>query len=113
MERRLVILEIVVGVAPLLGLLGTIYGLIELFGGLAEAGLGDNSALARGIALALYSTLLGLLTAIPSLVAWSYYNRKVGESGGGNGGAVRRVFHSAIPPRRGDGGRKDAARRRP
>jgi biopolymer transport protein ExbB len=77
MERRLVILEIVVGAAPLLGLFGTIYGLIELFGGLGEAGLGDNSALARGIALALYSTLLGLLAAIPSLVAWSYYNRKV------------------------------------
>ena len=77
MERRLVILEIVVGAAPLLGLFGTIYGLIELFGGLGEVGLGDNSALARGIALALYSTLLGLLAAIPSLVAWSYYNRKV------------------------------------
>ena len=77
MEHRLVILEIVVGAAPLLGLFGTIYGLIELFGGLGEVGLGDNSALARGIALALYSTLLGLLAAIPSLVAWSYYNRKV------------------------------------
>ena len=77
MERRLVILEIVVGVAPLLGLVGTIYGLIELFGGLAQTGLGDNSALAKGIALALNSTLLGLLTAIPSLIAWSYYNKKV------------------------------------
>jgi biopolymer transport protein ExbB len=77
MERRLVILEIVVGVAPLLGLVGTIYGLIELFGGLAQNGLGDNSALAKGIALALNSTLLGLLTAIPSLIAWSYYNKKV------------------------------------
>jgi biopolymer transport protein ExbB len=77
LERRLVILEIVVGVAPLLGLVGTIYGLIELFGGLAQSGLGDNSALAKGIALALNSTLLGLLTAIPSLIAWSYYNKKV------------------------------------
>jgi biopolymer transport protein ExbB len=77
MERRLVILEIVVGAAPLLGLFGTIYGLIELFGGLGEVGLGDNSLLARGIALALYSTLLGLFAAIPALVAWSYYNRKV------------------------------------
>jgi len=77
MDRRLVILEIVVGVAPLLGLVGTIYGLIELFGGLAQVGLGDNSTLAGGIALALNSTLLGLLTAIPSLIAWSYYNKKV------------------------------------
>ena len=77
LERGLVVLEIVVGVAPLLGLVGTIYGLIALFAGLGASGLGDNNALARGIALALNATLLGLLTAIPSLIAWSYYNKKV------------------------------------
>ena len=77
MERGLVVLEIVVGVAPLLGLVGTIYGLIQLFGSLGAAGLGDNSQLAEGIATALHATLLGLLTAIPSLVAWSYYNKKI------------------------------------
>ncbi|MGA2540249.1 MAG: MotA/TolQ/ExbB proton channel family protein [Verrucomicrobiota bacterium] len=77
MERRLVILEIVVGIAPLMGLVGTIYGLIELFGGLEEAGLGDNSGVARGIALALRATMMGLVTAIPSLIAWSYYSKKV------------------------------------
>jgi biopolymer transport protein ExbB len=77
LERGLVVLEIVVGVAPLLGLVGTIYGLITLFAGLSEAGLGDNNVLAKGIALALNATLLGLLTAIPSLIAWSYYNKKV------------------------------------
>jgi biopolymer transport protein ExbB len=77
LERGLVILEIVVGVAPLLGLVGTVYGLIALFASLGTSGLGDNNALARGIALALNATLLGLLTAIPSLIAWSYYNKKV------------------------------------
>jgi biopolymer transport protein ExbB len=77
LERRLVILEIVVGVAPLLGLVGTIYGLIELFSGLSQTGMSDNGALANGIALALNSTLLGLLTAIPALIFWSYYNKKV------------------------------------
>jgi len=77
LERGLVILEIVVGIAPLLGLVGTIYGLILLFGTLGQTGLNDNTTLARGIALALNATLLGLLTAIPSLVAWSYYNKKV------------------------------------
>ena len=76
-ERGLVILEIVVGIAPLLGLVGTIYGLIMLFGKLGQAGLTDNTALSAGIALALRATLLGLLTAIPSLIAWSYYNKKV------------------------------------
>lgn len=77
MERGLVVLEIVVGVAPLLGLVGTIYGLITLFAGMEQNGLGDNTALAKGIALALNSTLGGLLTAIPSLIAWSYYNKRV------------------------------------
>lgn len=77
LERGLVILEIVVGVAPLLGLVGTIYGLIILFGGMGEGGLGDSKQVAQGIAVALNSTLLGLLTAIPSLIAWSYYNKKV------------------------------------
>jgi len=76
LERGLVVLEIVVGVAPLLGLVGTIYGLITLFATMGATGLGDNSTLARGIALALNSTLLGLITAIPSLVAWSYYTKK-------------------------------------
>jgi biopolymer transport protein ExbB len=77
LERGLVVLEIVVGVSPLLGLVGTIYGLITLFAGMGQSGLGDNAALAKGIALALNATLMGLLTAIPSLIAWSYYSKKV------------------------------------
>ncbi|HZM03262.1 MAG TPA: MotA/TolQ/ExbB proton channel family protein [Candidatus Saccharimonadales bacterium] len=77
LERGLVILEIVVGVAPLLGLVGTVYGLIALFASLGATGLGDNNVLANGIAFALRATLLGLITAIPSLIAWSYYNKKV------------------------------------
>ncbi|MGD0815788.1 MAG: MotA/TolQ/ExbB proton channel family protein [Verrucomicrobiota bacterium] len=77
LERGLVVLEIVVGVAPLLGLVGTIYGLIALFARLGTSGIGDNNELASGISLALNATLLGLITAIPSLVAWSYYNKKV------------------------------------
>jgi biopolymer transport protein ExbB len=77
LERGLVILEITVGIAPLLGLVGTIYGLISLFAGMSLAAQSDNSVLSGGIALALNSTMLGLVTAIPSLVAWSYYNKKV------------------------------------
>jgi len=76
LERGLVILEIVVGIAPLLGLVGTIYGLILLFGGMGDVSSGNNPNLAAGIALALHATLLGLLTAIPSLIAWSYFNKK-------------------------------------
>ena len=77
LERGLVVLEIATGIAPLMGLVGTIYGLIKLFNALGDKGLTDNSAFASGIAVALNATLLGLLVAIPSLIAWSYYSRKV------------------------------------
>lgn len=77
LERGLVVLEIVVGIAPLLGLVGTIYGMMTLFGGLGESGLGDNAVLAKGISLILRFTMMGLLIAIPSLIAWSYYSKKV------------------------------------
>lgn len=77
LEKWLVVIEIIVGIAPLLGLVGTVYGLITLFGGLSKSGLGDYGQLARGIGLALHTTLLGLLIAIPSLIAWSYYSKKV------------------------------------
>lgn len=77
LERGLVVLEIIVGIAPLLGLVGTIHGLITLFGDLGRIGLNDNAALARGIGIALNTTLAGLLIAIPSIVAWSYYTKKV------------------------------------
>ena len=65
LERGLVVLEIVVGIAPLLGLVGTIHGLITLFGDLGRTGLADNSVLAKGIAIALNTTLMGLLDRHP------------------------------------------------
>lgn len=78
LEQRLVVLEIITGIAPLLGLVGTVYGLIMLFTGMGQQALaGDNSLFASGIALALRATLMGLLVAIPSLIAWSYFSKRV------------------------------------
>jgi biopolymer transport protein ExbB len=77
LERGLVVLEIVVGIGPLMGLVGTVHGLIRLFGELGAAGLTDNTRLAAGISIALNTTLMGLVVAIPALVAWSYYSKKV------------------------------------
>ena len=71
------ILEIIVGIAPLTGLVGTLHGLITLFASLGNAGVTDNAALAKGISIALNTTLMGLIVAIPSLIAWSYYSKKV------------------------------------
>jgi biopolymer transport protein ExbB len=77
LERGLVVLEIIVGIAPLLGLVGTIYGLILLFGSMNDLSAGETAGFSAGISLALKATLLGLCIAIPTLVAWSYYSKKV------------------------------------
>ena len=72
LERGLVVLEIIVGIAPLLGLVGTIAGMMTLFWDIGQAGLPEAAPLAKGIALILNATLMGLLIAIPSLIFWSY-----------------------------------------
>jgi biopolymer transport protein ExbB len=77
LERGLVVLEVIVGIAPLLGLVGTIAGMMTLFGDIGKAGLPEASGLAKGIAVILNATLMGLLIAIPSLIFWSYYSKKV------------------------------------
>jgi biopolymer transport protein ExbB len=77
LERGLVVLEIIVGIAPLLGLIGTIIGMMMLFGKIGEQGLNDATMLAKGIAIILNTTLCGLIIAIPSLIFWSYYSKKV------------------------------------
>ena len=78
MERGIVMLEIVTGVAPLLGLVGTIFGLITLFQGMGVEATAEQTALfSEGISIALKATSLGLVVAIPSLIGWSYFNRKV------------------------------------
>ncbi|ADE54380.1 MotA/TolQ/ExbB proton channel family protein [Coraliomargarita akajimensis] len=78
MERGVFLLEIVVGAAPLLGLLGTVTGLTQVFGGFsAETGLPDPAVFITGIALALNTTILGLAVAIPALVAHAYLARRI------------------------------------
>jgi biopolymer transport protein ExbB len=78
MERGFVFLEIIIGAAPLLGLLGTVVGLVQVFGNVsAETGVPNPAAFTKGIALALTTTVLGLTIAIPCLVGSGYLQRKV------------------------------------
>ncbi|MGB0416898.1 MAG: MotA/TolQ/ExbB proton channel family protein [Coraliomargarita sp.] len=78
MERGVFLLEIVVGASPLLGLLGTVTGLTQVFGGFsADTGLPDPGVFIQGIALALNTTILGLAVAIPALVAHAYLMRRI------------------------------------
>jgi biopolymer transport protein ExbB len=78
MERGLFLLEIVVGAAPLLGLLGTVTGLVRVFSGMpADSGVPDPGAFSEGIAMALLTTIIGLAIAIPSLVGHAFLSRIV------------------------------------
>ena len=78
MERGLVILEIVTGAAPLLGLLGTVTGLVQVFANMSfETGVPEQTAFISGVALALTTTMIGLSVAIPSLVAYNIYQRRI------------------------------------
>ncbi len=73
LESGLVILEIATGVAPLLGLLGTLSGLVGIFATIGN----DPVGVARGIAEALNTTIMGLAVAVPCLVAHNYFQRRV------------------------------------
>lgn len=78
MQRGIFLLEVVVGAAPLLGLLGTVTGLTKVFGGFsADTGLPDPGTFITGIALALNTTILGLAVAIPALIAYAYLQRRI------------------------------------
>ena len=78
MERGLFLLDIVVTAAPLIGLLGTVTGLIQVFANVSpDTGMPDPDIFVRGIALALTTTMLGLSIAIPALVGNSYLNRRI------------------------------------
>jgi len=73
LERRLKILGTITAIAPLIGLLGTVVGMIRAFNVITVQGIGDPGALAGGIAVALYTTAFGLGIAIPSLVFYNYF----------------------------------------
>ena len=77
MEKGLAILETAAGVSPLLGLLGTVLGMVRVFRVISEQGLGQTQSLSGGISEALITTVVGLFIAIPSLVAYNYFNNKV------------------------------------
>lgn len=78
LEQGLFILEILIGITPLLGLLGAVSGLVKVFGAFGEAaGQSDPHIIASGIAEALTTTVAGLAIAIPCLVAYSCFVRKI------------------------------------
>jgi len=80
MERYLSALATIASTAPLMGLFGTVIGMIEIFGTQAPAGgaTGGNPAqLAHGISVAPYTTAISMIVAIPSLIFWRYFRARV------------------------------------
>ena len=80
LERYLPALATIASAAPLLGLLGTVIGMIEIFGSQAPSGAlsgGNPAQLAHGISVALYNTAYGLIVAIPTLIFWRYFRSRV------------------------------------
>jgi biopolymer transport protein ExbB len=81
LEHYLSALGTIASAAPLMGLFGTVVGMIEIFGSQApgSASGGNPAQLAHGISIALYNTAFGLIVAIPSLIFWRYFRGRVDE----------------------------------
>ncbi|MCX7099163.1 MAG: MotA/TolQ/ExbB proton channel family protein [Methylococcales bacterium] len=79
LERFLNTLGTIATIGPLLGLLGTVFGMIDIFSSLMQHGSGDPSVLAGGISVALITTAAGLTVGIPSLIFHRYFERLVDE----------------------------------
>jgi biopolymer transport protein ExbB len=78
LERGLIVLEVIVGIAPLLGLIGAVSGLVHVFSHLGlSSGAADTRQIALGIAEALNATVFGLSIAVPTLIGFTYFSRKV------------------------------------
>ncbi len=77
LERYLVALETVAAASPLLGLLGTVFGMIKVFSVISIAGVGEAGLLSGGIAEALITTAFGLSIGIPALVAYNFLDSRV------------------------------------
>ena len=76
LDRFLTTLGTIASISPLLGLFGTVIGMIEIFG--SQNPTGSNPAqLAHGISVALYNTALGLIVAVPAMIFYRYFKRKV------------------------------------
>ena len=79
LERYLRSLGSIAAISPFLGLFGTVIGMIQMFSGIGQHGVGDPSIVAEGIAVALINTAAGLGVAIPSLLFYRYFRGRVNE----------------------------------
>lgn len=79
MERNLNTLGTIAAISPLIGLLGTVIGMIKVFAVITAQGVGNPETLAGGISEALITTATGLVVAIPSLIFYRYFRGKISK----------------------------------
>lgn len=79
LERYLRSLGSIAAISPFLGLFGTVIGMIQMFSGIGQHGVGDPSIVAEGIAVALINTAAGIAVAIPSLLFYRYFRGRVSD----------------------------------
>jgi len=77
LKRGLTLLEIIAGVSPLIGLLGTVLGMFTVFNAITAHGIGDAQVLSGGISKALITTIAGLCIGIPALAFHSWFSKRV------------------------------------
>ncbi len=77
MERGLTTLGLIAELGPLLGLLGTVNGMLHLFADVASKGMSDPTQISAGISEALVATFTGLSIAVPALIAYMYLRRRI------------------------------------
>lgn len=77
LEKNMWLLSMAAQLSPLVGLLGTVTGMIMAFNVISQSGTGDPKALASGISQALITTAAGLIVAVPAVFAYNYLNRKI------------------------------------
>ena len=78
LNAGMVILALAISGGPFVGLTGTVFGVMEVFSGVAQAGQANLSAMAPGVAGALVNTVLGLVVAIPALFAYNMLSTQIG-----------------------------------
>ena len=77
MEKNLNTLGTIAAISPLIGLLGTVVGMIKVFAAITTSGVGNPETLAGGISEALITTAAGLVVAIPSVIFYRYFRGKI------------------------------------
>ena len=118
MESGLAALELIVGIGPMLGLLGAVSGLVRVFANLGSGATNasDTLTVALGIAEALNTTIFGLVVAIPSLIAFTYFQRRVESLATEMEAIVGELLSKCYQParsQRGTASAGDAAKRAP